>query len=163
MENDLVDVRRAQSPQEIAEFGKCAAKVLTGIIDAQKDKVMINGKQYLQFRDWQTVARFFKCSVGTESVKPIIVKEEIVGYVARAQVMNSVGVVVSTAESMCMKEEKNWVEKPAFQVMSMAQTRANVKALRNVFSWVIVLAGYTSDTSAEEMSNGEQKVEGVKG
>ena len=41
--------------------------------------------------------------------------------------------------------------KPLFQLMSMAQTRAEAKALKGVFSWVVVLAGY-KPTPAEEMT-----------
>jgi hypothetical protein len=40
--------------------------------------------------------------------------------------------------------------KPQFQLRSMAQTRATAKALRDVFSWVVVLAGYRP-TPAEEI------------
>lgn len=40
---------------------------------------------------------------------------------------------------------------PFFQLRSMAQTRACAKALRNVLSWVVVLAGY-KPLSAEELS-----------
>lgn len=39
---------------------------------------------------------------------------------------------------------------PMFQLASMAQTRSGAKALRNVLSWVAVLAGYSA-TPAEEM------------
>lgn len=39
---------------------------------------------------------------------------------------------------------------PLFQLASMAQTRANAKALRNVLAWVVVLAGYRP-TPAEEL------------
>jgi len=39
---------------------------------------------------------------------------------------------------------------PLHQIASMAQTRACAKALRNVLSWVVVLAGY-KPTPAEEM------------
>jgi len=39
---------------------------------------------------------------------------------------------------------------PLFQLASMAQTRALAKALRNVLSWVVVLAGY-KPTPSEEM------------
>lgn len=39
---------------------------------------------------------------------------------------------------------------PLFQLKSMAQTRACAKALRNVLSWVVVLAGYRP-TPAEEL------------
>lgn len=39
---------------------------------------------------------------------------------------------------------------PLYQLESMSQTRAQAKALRSRFSWVVVLAGY-SPTPAEEM------------
>lgn len=39
---------------------------------------------------------------------------------------------------------------PLYQLASMAQTRANAKALRNVLAWVAVLAGYRP-TPAEEL------------
>jgi hypothetical protein len=51
---------------------------------------------------------------------------------------------------------------PLFQLRSMAQTRACAKAIRNVFSWVVVLAGY-APVAAEEMTGNEeggQKKEG---
>ena len=41
---------------------------------------------------------------------------------------------------------------PLFQLSSMAQTRACAKALRNVLSWVVVLAGYRT-TPAEEIQD----------
>lgn len=41
---------------------------------------------------------------------------------------------------------------PLFQLASMAQTRANAKALRNILSWVVVLAGYGT-TPAEELDD----------
>lgn len=40
--------------------------------------------------------------------------------------------------------------KPLFMLKSMAQTRACVKALRNVLAWVVVLAGF-KPTPAEEI------------
>lgn len=44
--------------------------------------------------------------------------------------------------------------KPLFQLRSMAQTRAQVKALRSIFSWVVVMAGY-QPTPAEELTGNE--------
>ena len=51
---------------------------------------------------------------------------------------------------MCMDDESKWSDKPLFQLRSMAQTRAQAKALRNVLAWVVVMAGY-APTPAEEM------------
>jgi len=39
---------------------------------------------------------------------------------------------------------------PLFQLESMSQTRAQAKALRSCFAWVVVLAGFAA-TPAEEM------------
>lgn len=44
--------------------------------------------------------------------------------------------------------------KPLFQLRSMAQTRAEAKALKSVFGWFVVLAGY-KPTPAEEMTGHE--------
>ena len=137
-----------QSPEQIIEKGRNAAKVLAKVIAAQKDKVVINGKQYLQFHDWQTIAKFFNCTVGIENSEPLYEEGKVVGYEAKAYVTNAEGVPISSAESSCYFTEKNWQNKEKFQVRSMAQTRACVKALKNVFSWVIVLAGYNPDNTA---------------
>lgn len=49
------------------------------------------------------------------------------------------------------KVEVESVPTPLFQLKSMAQTRACAKALRQVFAWVVVLAGYKPSV-AEEMN-----------
>lgn len=60
-------------------------------------------------------------------------------------------------KKMPKREKVNMGEEavPLFQLRSMAQTRASAKALRNVFAWVVVLAGYRP-TPAEEMTGNEQ-------
>jgi hypothetical protein len=52
------------------------------------------------------------------------------------------------------KKEVGRFPKPLFQLRSMAQTRAQVKALRSIFAWVVVLAGY-QPTPAEELTGNE--------
>lgn len=52
------------------------------------------------------------------------------------------------------KKEIGRSPKPLFQLRSMAQTRAQVKALRSIFSWVVVMAGY-QPTPAEELTGNE--------
>jgi hypothetical protein len=49
-----------------------------------------------------------------------------------------------------MRDEKNWRDKPLYALRSMAQTRTAGKAIRSVFAWVAVLAGYSA-TPADEM------------
>lgn len=55
------------------------------------------------------------------------------------------------------KVQVGMVAKPLFQLRSMASTRAEAKALKGVFSWVVVLAGY-QPTPAEEMTGNEREL-----
>ena len=136
---------------EIEYATKCA-KALTGIINSKEKKVIIQGKQYIEFEDWQTIARFYNITVGCEMTQPIMRDSKMFGYEARAFVYNQQGVKISSAEASCTRDEVNWKVKPEFQLKSMAQTRASAKALRNVLAWVVVLAGYKA-TPAEEMND----------
>lgn len=132
-----------------------------GVINKKPKKVIINGEQYLEFEDWQTIARFFNLTVGTDWTKRLDN-----GYEARAVVYDQNGTVIGSAESSCLRDEPKWNTRktkngdepvPEFQLRSMAQTRACAKALRNCLAWVAVLAGY-KPTPAEEMDgimNGE--------
>lgn len=138
-------------PEQQLEFAQKASKALMKVVESKPNKVIINGKQYLEYSSWQTLARFFGATAGTEWTKPILDNTgKVVGYEARAFV-NQHGEVISAAEASCMRSEKNWANSEEFAIKSMAQTRAAAKALRNAFGWVAELAGYAS-TPAEEMT-----------
>ncbi|KKM79324.1 hypothetical protein LCGC14_1351170 [marine sediment metagenome] len=131
-------------------FAHKASRALMDIVSRKKKPVIINNEQYLEFEDWQTIARFYGASVGTEWTRPI--KDDagkVIGYEAKA-VVHMAGEIISAAEAMTMYAEKNWAYRDEFMLRSMAQTRASAKALRNGFAWVAVLAGY-KPTPAEEM------------
>jgi hypothetical protein len=104
MENkELVELKKEQSiePIDVVNYGHKAANLLNNIISKQKDKVMINGKQYLQFQDWQTIAKFYNNTVCVEWANPIIVKEIIVGYESKANAIDKDGKILSSAISSC--------------------------------------------------------------
>lgn len=137
-------------PEKQLEFAHKAATALMKRVNGKKRQVVINGKQYLEFGDWQTLARFFGATVGTEWTQPIMdSSNKLIGFEARAIVTQN-GQVISSAEARCMRSEKRWGTADEYAVNSMAQTRASAKALRNGFGWVAELAGYSS-TPAEEM------------
>lgn len=142
----------SEEPKAIIEHGRRGAVMLKRLIEGRKDKVTIAGKTYLQFQDWQTIARFYGSTASIEWTKPLMKGEVVFGWEAKAQVLNSRGLVLSNAESSCSRDEPTWKDRPDFQLRSMAQTRACAKALRNVYSWVAVLAGYEG-TPAEEMTD----------
>lgn len=138
-----------RNPQEVLNEAREAAKVLIEMVKAKPKPFMLHGDIYLQFEDWQTVGRFYGATVKVTETK-FIELGTVKGFEARAVVLDKNGLEVSGAEAMCLDDEKNWKSKPLFQLKSMAQTRASAKALRNVFAWVVVLAGY-KPTPAEEM------------
>jgi hypothetical protein len=139
----------AGDPEKQMEYAVKSARVLVQVLKQKPKKVMINGEQYLEFEDWQTLGRFYGATVGIEWTRPIEGETRVHGYEAKAVVMIK-GEVVSSAEAMCTRDERNWANRDEFALRSMAQTRASAKALRNVLAWVAVLGGF-KPTPIEEM------------
>lgn len=149
---ELPNLALQRPPEEVLGEAMQAAKTLKTVIDRKTKPVRFGGETYLEFEDWQTIGRFYGATarIREGSVKPVQFGD-IQGWEATAEVVDQrTGNVLSVAESMCLNDEPNWKAKPLFQLRSMAQTRACSKAMRNVFSWVAVLAGY-KPTPAEEM------------
>ncbi len=140
----------SRAPDEVLREAQKAASVLKDVISKKKNPVKFNGRQYLEFEDWQTVGRFYGLTARVRESK-YVQYGEAKGFEAIADaVLVATGDVVSTAEAMCLDDERNWKTRTLNQIRSMAQTRACAKALRNVLSWVVVLAGY-APTPMEEM------------
>lgn len=189
----------------LAEAGQ-AARALQSVIAGKPKKVVMNGEQYLEFEDWQTVGRFYGVTA-KEDGDPELVRtgeyddqdREVRGFKASAVAIDRNGHVLSRATAYCLSDEEKWSSRakyayvyatrsggwsvedpgkdeivwepnpatgknrpkkerrlvgeervPLFQMASMAQTRAAAKVLRNVLSWVVVMAGYRP-TPAEEL------------
>lgn len=166
-----------RAPADVLNDATRAAKALQQVIAGKAKPVTFNGEIYLEFEDWQTCARFYGMTAkgtGTQYVQ----FGDVHGFKATADVLDRDGHVLSSAESMCLNDEKMWRSRPQyewrdnghggrekikvgeepvplFQLMSMAQTRACAKALRQVLAWVVVLAGFRP-TPAEEMTTTAQ-------
>lgn len=164
-----------RAPDVVLEEAHRAAAALKRVLDGKLKKVFFNNEQYLEFEDWQTVARFYGVTVIVRSVEYVEFGKNR-GFRAVADaLLVSRNQVISSADAMCLDDEANWGARPIyewrkdeatgrakrfkvgeepvplFQLRSMAQTRACAKALRNAFAWVVVLAGYRP-TPAEEMA-----------
>jgi hypothetical protein len=162
-------------PEGQLEMAIRAAKALSKVIAQKKKPVIINGEQYLEFEDWQTLGQFDGVSVRTGEAEPVEI-DGVKGAKAKAFLVNNhTGEIIGGAEAYCMRDEDKWGTRPKyewrgegkgshrvkvgdepvpwFQLASMAQTRAGAKALRNKESWIAVLGGY-KPTPAEEMTEG---------
>lgn len=139
-----------RAPQIVLEEAAKAAHALRDVIEKKPSKVVINGKTYLTFEDWQTLGRFYGVTAAARSTT-YIEYGRVRGFESHAQaVLVSTDQVISDAQAMCLDDESKWQDKPLYQLRSMAQTRACAKVLRNVLAWVVVLAGY-QPTPAEEL------------
>lgn len=188
------------TPTAVLGEAKAAAVALQGVIQGKPKPVIMNGEQYLEFEDWQTLGRFYSITAGEEHEPEFVSLDGVKGFKATAVALMH-GQVISRATAYCMNDEEKWGSRtkyeyhmvlkaggtareeesqasdwewepnpkkkggkrparrkvkagteavPLYQLASMAQTRANAKVLRNVLSWVAVLAGY-KPTPAEEM------------
>jgi hypothetical protein len=194
------------APDVVLAEAQKAAQALQKVIASKTKKVVMNGEQYLEFEDWQTVGRFYGVTA-KEDGDPEAVDfgldddgKPVRGFKASAVAIDRHGHVLSRATAYCLSDEEKWSSRakyaygyltrsggfsvedpgkdeiiwepnpdkpgknrpkkerrhigeervPLFQMASMAQTRAAAKVLRNVLSWVVVMAGYRP-TPAEEL------------
>ena len=139
-----------RAPEVVLAEAAKAAQALRDVIERKPNKCVINGKTFLQFEDWQTLGRFYGITSAARSTN-YLEQGRVRGYECHAEaLLVSADQVIGSAQAMCMDDEMKWHDKPLYQLRSMAQTRAQAKALRGVLAWVAVLAGY-SPTPAEEM------------
>jgi hypothetical protein len=154
-------------------FGRKALQELRILVKSRPNPVIINGKRYLEFCDWQILGTFFGITASVQSTEEIwleslpkkydetispITWKQVGGFKARAVALKD-GQEISAAEAECMFEEPNWKNKPRFTLRSMAETRAMAKCLRNVLQWVVKLpdekgvpmADDIADEAAEEI------------
>lgn len=146
---ETAQLAMSRTPEVVLTEAATAAKALREVIESKPTKCVISGKTFLQFEDWQTLGRFYGVTVAARSTE-YIEQGRVRGYECHAEAIRADGQVISAAQAMCMDDESKWSDKPLFQLRSMAQTRAQAKALRNVLAWVVVMAGY-APTPAEEM------------
>lgn len=73
------------------------------------------------------------------------------GFLSRCEVRNIHGDILGAAEQVCTRDETMWSRCDDYALMGMAQTRATVRALRQVLGFIMPLAGYSA-TPADEMT-----------
>ena len=173
---DELDIPR--NPVAILEGATAAAKALKDVVSRKEKPVIMNGEQYLEYEDWQTVGQFYHYTAKTHDAVPVEING-VPGFKAYADLVDfRTGLIVGGAEAYCMRDESKWNTRtvyewqgegkdrhrvavgeeavPWYQLASMAQTRAGAKALRNRLAWVVVLAGY-KPTPAEEVTGDDER------
>jgi len=138
----------------LAYAQRCSKALMDVVRQCDLAKNFGGKKDHIEYEGWGMIAEFYGCSIGAEEAMPTGDPEgdgTFRGYRAKGYVKrNDDGAILATADSSCSRDEKNWRNKPDYQLMSMAQTRAGSKAARMKFSWIAALAGFSA-TPAEEM------------
>ena len=146
----------AITPSEVVAGATEQAKVLMDVVNSRRLFTEIDGKKYLEAEAWEIILAFNKAHPVPEWVKPVTEEGEIVGYIARVNIMQG-GEIVSAGEMPCGFDDfpcrgKEGTAKHK-AAMSAAQTWALSKAARMKFAWVAVLGGY-APTPADEIKAG---------
>ena len=145
----------AVGPVEVIEKATQVATALKAVIKTQGLISNIQGREYPRCEAWTLLGTML-------GVFPVLVwtREIPGGWEARVEARTRDGAIVGAAEAECLKIEKNWQDRDAYAVRSMAQTRATAKALRMPLGFVMTLAGY-EPTPAEEMPQTPEKAPGA--
>jgi len=138
------------------------AKKLQDFVDKQQLSIEIAGKRYVLMEGWQFVAaldnvipkvvRVENLSEEYEETLPNgqIVKRKEIKWLAEVEVYDKNGNVISKGFGLASSKEAKRKGQDEYAILSMAQTRAIAKALRNRYGWLMKLAGY-EPTPAEEI------------
>jgi hypothetical protein len=108
--HDLV-VRR--EPEVVLEEARRAASALKSVLDQKPNKVLMNNQQYLEFEDWQTCARFYGITCGSESDPEYVEFGKVHGFKSTSIAMRD-GQVISRATAYCLSDEDKWGSRPKY-------------------------------------------------
>jgi len=139
------------------------AKALMDVVEKQQLYKAIEDKKYLRVEAWQFIGAFNGSYPVVEYTKPVYEGEKIIAYESKVNIMKN-GEVISSGIMQCGIDEFVTQGKVGYAkhvaAQSMAQTRAESKASRLVYSFIAVLGGY-QPTPAEEMETEEAPEYGI--
>ena len=143
-----LEIINPTSLTEMIERSKKQAKELAKLVESNKWSTNIQGKKYLHVEAWETIGLFNGVSAKIVNLTPI--KEDTdFGYQAEAELVDRNGNVIGRGYGLCFRSEYSKKNFDKYALAGMAQTRAVSRAFRQVFSPVVVLAGYEPTPEAE--------------
>lgn len=145
---------KLDSPQQLTKL----ATVLKQAIVSENLYTNIKGKNYVNVEGWE----FAGACTGIVPLVTMLVDlstESEIKYRAEVELKNiHTNEVVGGGVAICSNKENTKKTFDEYAIASMAQTRAIGKAYRNIFAWLMKIAGY-EPTPAEEISEEEIKQE----
>ena len=169
--DDGFSLRLQRKPEAIVAEARLCADALVAAVKRNGWIQKFGGRDHLFFEAWAFLAAMYRVTPRTRDTR-IVQIGDVIGYECTAEAFHvPSGIVIGSADAMCLNDEDNWSNRPTyewdarsrrkiqtgerqvplFQLRSMAQTRAQAKALKGPFSWVVAMAGF-APTAAEEMT-----------
>ena len=130
----------ASTPSQTIEAHVAVANELRKIISKQKLSLNVRGKEHVLVTGWQTLGLL--CSITA-----VVTDTQVIdgGFMATCEARRTTdGMVVGRAQAICTNDEKQgpWKTADRYALLSMAQTRATSKALKQAVGPLMQLAGY---------------------
>jgi hypothetical protein len=110
---EFLQIQRA--PAQVLAEAQLAAAAIRDVIAKKPNPVVMNGEQYLEYEDWQTVGRFYGITAEIEWTRYCEFGGAL-GFEARAIAKHALsGRIVSAGESMCLNDEPKWSARPKYE------------------------------------------------
>lgn len=139
-------------PNEVVKQSARHAKALANVIDERKLYTSIQGKRHVHVDGWQLLGSMVGVFAVEEGPAEPVEIGGIHGFRATVTARTRTGEIVGRATAYCMRDEDRWRAAKVHALASMAQTRAQSKALKGTLGFIVKLAGF-EPTPAEEMSD----------
>ena len=97
-------------------------------------------QRHLTIRGWQMIGSWLNITSQIEATTRLEDADGVFWGYQAIGVATRNGVVVGRSSARCLVEERNWKGKPEFTLESMAETRAQSKALRSVCGPIVWMA-----------------------
>lgn len=159
--NELTTTTESSTPQVFngtpAQIVEQAAEVARALVDVVKQQGLsenIGGgtREYVRVEGWQTLGAL----VGVTPREDFVKELPDGGYEAKVSLVNvKTERVIASGSALCGADERSWASRPKFARRSMAITRAQGKAYRLAFGWIMHMAGYSA-TPHEEMADARE-------
>lgn len=156
-ENESTDIIvREETPTAIVERQKEIANAVREIV--QRNHVIeMGGKKYVEVAGLTMLATASGLTVASGEPQRINI-DGVGAWKVQATVLNRDGKIISSGWGIVADDEPTWNKRPLFARASMASTRAAGRALRMLFSPLVVSMGYEA-TPAEEMPRDDRHEE----
>ena len=149
-------------PDEIIAAASRTAEALTKILEERHLYAVMGHKpdgterRHVQIEGWALLGSMTGIFAATTWTREILDNDgRAAGWEARAEAHTLAGNLVGAAEAECRWAEDKWYGRDSYALRSMAQTRAQSKALAMPLRFIVELAGFNG-TPAEEMVKSEE-------